>query len=86
MRAPGVDDSVHLSELRDAAGYRDLVERMINSAVFAARQEGATWAQIADALGVSHQAARKRFRALCEDRNGVPRPAAPKALVGGDLG
>jgi predicted ArsR family transcriptional regulator len=79
MRAPGVTDSVHLSELADAAGYRDLAERMIEAAVFAARAEGATWAQIADALGVSHQAARKRFRALCEDRNGVPKAQGLKA-------
>jgi hypothetical protein len=54
----------HLDELREAAGYRDRAEAMIVSAALGARANGATWLEIANALGISHQGARKRFMDL----------------------
>lgn len=55
-----------LDELTDAAGYSKLVDKMVKTAVVAARAKGATWQQVGAALGVSHQAARKRFKPICE--------------------
>ena len=55
MRSPALD--------RVEVVARDLsrVERMLREAVDAARTDGATWAEIGDALGVTRQAAHERF-------------------------
>jgi ribosomal protein L35 len=68
----------HLAELRDAKEYRRLVDKMIVEAAILARSKGATWLEIGTALGVTHQAARKRFKDHPYLLNGS------KALVGGD--
>jgi hypothetical protein len=58
----------HLDELREAAGYRELAEAMIVAAALGARANGATWLEIGDALGISHQGARQRFMDLARRR------------------
>jgi hypothetical protein len=43
---------------------RVLVDRRIEEAVAACRRDGATWAQIASALGITRQTAHERYRHL----------------------
>lgn len=49
-------------ELRVAAEARTLVERQQDTAVRRARVAGLTWAEIATHLGVSKQAAHRKYR------------------------
>jgi len=51
-----------VSDIERAVRARAEAEAEIERAVVQARAEGATWVEIATALGVSHQAAMKRFR------------------------
>jgi len=51
-----------VSDIERAVRARAEAEAEIERAVVRARGEGATWVEIATALGVSHQAAMKRFR------------------------
>lgn len=51
-----------LNEIMDAVEDRDDTERRISRAVARAREEGATWAMIGQALGVTRQGALKRYR------------------------
>ena len=57
-----------LVDLADALRYRELVDKMMLLAVKGARDGGATWEQIAEVLGISHQGARstwqRRLKAL----------------------
>ena len=57
-----------LGDLRDAARYSELVDQMKLVAVSNARENGATWEQIGEVLGISHQGARstwqRRIKAL----------------------
>nr|WP_326563109.1 hypothetical protein [Micromonospora sp. NBC_01796] len=50
-----------LESLRAAAGLRRGVERMEAVLVRRARVAGASWAQVAEALGVSKQAAHRKY-------------------------
>ncbi|NLG22081.1 MAG: hypothetical protein GX555_11715 [Actinomycetales bacterium] len=61
------DSSTHtardpLRALHWAAQFRAYLDQQLADVVAEAREAGATWTQIGDALGVSHQAAMKRFK------------------------
>lgn len=62
-----VRDSRDSAEIRAAVQMRDAAEQMVDDAVVAARHRGLTWIEIATALGVSPQAARKKY--LDRDRH-----------------
>ncbi len=51
-----------LRALHWAAQFRDYANEQLFVVVAEARESGATWTQIGDALGVSHQAAMKRYK------------------------
>ena len=51
-----------LRALRWAAQFRAYIESELSQVVDEARESGATWTQIGEALGVSHQAAIKRYK------------------------
>ncbi len=51
-----------LHALHWATQFREYIDEQLASVVREARESGATWTQIGDALGVSHQAAMKRFK------------------------
>lgn len=61
----------YLGELRDAVRYGELVDSMKLVAVKGARDQGATWEQLGEVLGISHQGARstwqKRLKALPQE-------------------
>ncbi|GLZ11733.1 hypothetical protein Acsp04_19680 [Actinomadura sp. NBRC 104425] len=63
-----LSDAMALSELLD-----DLSDRLVGHFVQAAREAGATWAEIGRTMGVTRQAAQKRF---------VTRPGNVAALAG----
>lgn len=50
-----------LMALRRAAYRKVLMERDLAEAVNAARESGATWQQVGDAVGTSGEAARQRY-------------------------
>ena len=52
----------HLERARIAARIADEAERISRTEVMAAREEGATWAEVGEAFGVTRQAAHERFR------------------------
>lgn len=51
-----------LRALHWAAQFRAYIDQQLGEVVREARDSGATWTQIGDALGVSHQAAMKRYK------------------------
>lgn len=51
-----------LHALHWAAQFREYMERELSEVVAEARESGTTWTQIGAALGVSHQAAMKRYK------------------------
>ena len=51
-----------LRALHWAAQFREYIDQQLVDVVNEARESGATWTQIGDALGVSHQAAMKRYK------------------------
>lgn len=53
--------TVPLDDLAEAVRYRELVDKMMLAAVKRSRDEGATWEQIGDVLGISHQGARSTW-------------------------
>ena len=61
----------YLGELRDAVRDGELVDSMKLVAVKGARDQGATWEQLGEVLGISHQGARstwqKRLKALPQE-------------------
>ena len=59
--AAGADRS-HLERARIAARIADVAERISRTEVMAAREEGATWAEVGEAFGVTRQGAHERFR------------------------
>ena len=59
--AAGSDRS-HLERARIAARIADEAERISRTEVMAAREEGATWAEVGKAFGVTRQGAHERFR------------------------
>lgn len=59
---PDIEPS--LAELRDLAALRDVLDEVIiTKAVEAHDYEDHSWTEVGDALGISRQAAQKRFRA-----------------------
>lgn len=50
------------AEIEEAVHARQRAQDGIDAAVIRARRDGVTWTEIALALGVSHQAAMKRYR------------------------
>ncbi|HXA33385.1 MAG TPA: hypothetical protein VNV87_14095 [Acidimicrobiales bacterium] len=63
---------MELDALTQARSYVVLADKMLKREVVAARRAGASWQHIATALGVTHQAARKRFGNLCLKALAVP--------------
>jgi hypothetical protein len=61
MAAAVEDRSALLREVREAADAVPAAVQTLHDAVEAARSAGATWTEIAGALGVSRQAAWERF-------------------------
>lgn len=61
-----VRDRSAVAEIETAARARRAVEERVTSAVQAAREAGVTWTEIGSALGVSHQAAIKRYGSSIE--------------------
>lgn len=59
--AAGSDRS-HLERARIAARIADEAERISRTEVMAAREDGATWAEVGEAFGVTRQGAHERFR------------------------
>jgi len=53
---------IGLNEIMDAIEERDQAEDKIRHAVTRARSEGATWAMIGQALGMTRQGALKHYR------------------------
>jgi len=51
-----------LRALHWASQFREYIEQQLVDVVNEARESGATWTQIGAALGVSHQAAMKRYK------------------------
>lgn len=60
LRATGGDDDA-LTALAATAQASGELERLASVLVRRSRQQGATWAQIAGVLGVSKQAAHKKY-------------------------
>ncbi|MBO0820870.1 MAG: hypothetical protein J2P26_08490 [Nocardiopsaceae bacterium] len=50
------------AEIEEAVHARQRAEDAVEAAVIRARRAGLTWVEIASGLGVSHQAAMKRYR------------------------
>lgn len=61
----------------DAVGLRDAAERVLVAAVQRARDDGASWQTIGDALGVTRQAAFQRFGKPVDPRTGEPMSTSP---------
>jgi DNA-directed RNA polymerase specialized sigma24 family protein len=61
------DADAALSELRDVVGQLAALAARRDALVAHARAAGATWADLAAALGVSVQAAHKRYRTTRRD-------------------
>lgn len=59
-----------LAELVDVTGQLGKLAARQDVLVACARAAGATWRQVADALGVSAQAAHKRYRDIKLDHRG----------------
>ena len=55
-----------LAEVAAAKKYGDLSAKMLSLAVVKARGAGATWAQVAEILGISYQGARSRWLPVVE--------------------
>jgi len=51
-----------LRALAWAVQFREYIDGQLADVVSEARESGATWTQIGEALGVSHQAAMKRYK------------------------
>lgn len=61
-RAATVRDRTAVADIEQAVYARKVAEDAIEEAVRRARHSGITWTEIASALGVTHQAAMKRYR------------------------
>ncbi len=50
-----------IQRVKDAARHLERAESDLRASVARARERGATWQQVGDALGISRQAAHERF-------------------------
>lgn len=78
-------DAVHIPDaetaLRALCALRQELDQIEPELVARALQSGATWSQIARALGISKQAAHRRHRQLAEDLHVSSPGGGPKILV-----
>jgi hypothetical protein len=56
-------------------------ERMLLKFVGEARRAGATWQEVGDSLGVTQQAATKKYGPLLEGKTVLPAPRTPRLPV-----
>lgn len=61
-QAATVRDRTAVADIKQAVHARHIAEDATTEAVRRARHNGVTWTEIASALGVTHQAAIKRYR------------------------
>lgn len=61
LTVPGAKKATAVQRVRDDARRLERVESDLRAAVCRARDEGATWQELGDALGISRQAAQQRF-------------------------
>ncbi|MDR3069852.1 MAG: DUF3887 domain-containing protein [Propionibacteriaceae bacterium] len=67
----------HSGIVKSAINLRTLTENVIVAAIQRARQAGASWKEIGDALGVSRQAAFQRYGKPIDPRTGEPMNTTP---------
>lgn len=79
---PSPDTEMPVSEywLGLLADVRDLDDGKVSGAVESARKAGASWQQVAEALGISEDAAQERFGALDAPAGAGPSPGAPSTI------
>lgn len=58
---PNAETTAAIQRVKDAARHLGRAESDLRTSVARARERGATWQQIGDALGISRQAAHERF-------------------------
>lgn len=68
----GQGSTTPVARIHDAAEVRRLADHLLAVAVEAARADGATWAQVGEALGTTRQAAFQRFGRPVDPRTGEP--------------
>lgn len=78
MRPTALDDGP-LGRVRHARDRADDARTRLHAAVAAAREAGHTWAEIGDLLGITRQAAFKRFGTPVDPRSG--QPMTPRVLT-----
>ena len=61
------DSASNLARLHDAGVIERAAHQDVEQMVRISRKDGATWAQIGDALGVTRQAAQQRFGDIAPD-------------------
>jgi hypothetical protein len=71
-------DGLHLDLLIDAAQVTADADRVLSHAVTAARHAGATWTQIGDAVGITHNAAKRRWRSHQRNLHSEPQKRLPE--------
>ena len=69
LSLPSADDPAEA--LAAVVALRLVADRLERGAVLAALEQGWTWSQIAQALGISKQAAHKRFAATLSRKNSL---------------
>lgn len=67
-----VRDRTAVADIEQAVYARKVAEAATEEAVRQARHNGITWTEIASALGVSHQAAIKRYRDKVSETDSAP--------------
>ncbi|KQB86000.1 hypothetical protein [Corynebacterium lowii] len=70
-----------MDSIRQALQAIDAAQQQLHQAVHTARAQGHSWAEIGTALGVSRQAAFKRFGKPVNPYTGEPMPARPTSTI-----
>lgn len=70
-----------MDSIREAQRAIEAAQQQLRQAVHAARAQGSSWAEIGAALGVSRQAAFKRFGKPIDPRTGEPMPTRPTTTI-----
>ena len=73
---PGLEET-----LSPAAQLVDLSERALHMIVLRAREQGASWAEIGENLGITRQAAQKRFAGKVPQKVSAERPQVPPQII-----
>lgn len=82
--AHGLDDEADAGieeTLSPAAHLVGLADRTLHALIAQAREKGATWAQIGELLGMTRQAAQKRFQGKVPQKVSTPRPTVPQERI-----